>query len=383
MILQPGGTIGVLGGGQLGRMTSLAAHAMGYHVHIFEPSPNCPAGQVSEQEFNASYEDPLALDTFARSVDVVTLEFENIPAEVPRKLRDIVPMHPKWEILHICQNREREKAFLKNKGYPHAPFAVVNSEEDLFGALKNLGCPSVLKTASFGYDGKGQTKITTPGESTAAWKNLGAPSGVLEAWIPFSLELSVICARNEKGECQTFPAAENIHTNHILDLSIVPARIEPKKLQEARELATAIAEDLGVIGLLAVEMFLTEDGKLLINELAPRSHNSGHYTLDACLTSQFEQHVRAVCGLPLGDPRLSSPVVMLNLLGDLWKGGHEDAPDWQLILDNPLAKLHLYGKQKARPGRKMGHVNVVADTVDEAFQAANLIKEKLLATAEN
>lgn len=373
MILPPS-TIGVLGGGQLGRMIGIAARRLGYGFHVFEPGAGCPAGQVADWETNAPYSDLNALTAFARSVDVITFEFENIPADVLQHVARSAPIFPDWTVLHTCQNREREKNFLKSCGYPHAPFAVVDSAESLARAVETIGRPSVLKTADFGYDGKGQAKITADTPTDQAWAGLGAPRGVLEGWIDYTCELSVVCARTRNGEIQTFPVSENIHTNHILDFSIVPARIDPRIQAEATTLAAAIAEDLKVVGLIAVEMFLDRSGKLVVNEMAPRPHNSGHYTFDACTTSQFEQQVRAVCALPLGSPELLRPVVMVNLLGDLWKDGH---PQWDRVLSHPAAKLHLYGKKEARPGRKMGHFCVLGDTIDQAFHDAAALQKQL------
>jgi len=366
-IIQPGSTVGILGGGQLGRMFAIAARRMGYRVHTFEPQPDSPAGQVSDLEVVASYEDLDAVRKFARGVSALSFEFENIPHDAIAAAAEICPVRPQASVLHTCQNREREKRFLEKHGFPCAPFAIVDSADTLAAALQNIGTPSVLKTADFGYDGKGQLKITTPQDPEALWKTFAAPRAVLECWIPFEAELSVIVARGLDGKTETFPASENIHTNHILDLSIVPARFPQAVLDEADALARAIARELDVTGLLAVEMFLTKSGKLLINELAPRPHNSGHFSFDACVTSQFEQQLRAVCGLPLGSTKLLSPVVMLNLLGDLWSAGE---PDWPALLANPTAKLHLYGKSNPRPGRKMGHVCFL-DDIPEALARAN------------
>ncbi len=356
--------MGILGGGQLGRMLAIAARRMGYRVHAYEPQPDCPAGQICDVEVNAPYTDSASLRAFAEGVDVISFEFENIPRSAVEAVASLRPVRPRGEVLHICQNREREKTFLQANGFPCAPFRVVDSGEALRMALAEIGTPAVLKTADFGYDGKGQLKIMCEVDEEAIWKQFGAPRGVLERWIPFQAELSVVCARGLDGAIAAFPVSENIHTNHILDLSIVPARFSPAILDKAESLASEIARRLDVIGLLAVEFFLTSNGELLVNELAPRPHNSGHFTFDACVTSQFEQQLRAVCGLPLGSPELLRPVVMWNILGDLWKNG---APDWSTVLKNPKAKLHLYGKSEARPGRKMGHVCVMAETVEEAL----------------
>jgi 5-(carboxyamino)imidazole ribonucleotide synthase len=373
-VIPPGSTVGLLGGGQLGRMFALAARRMGYRVHTYEPSPDSPAGQISDREFNGSYADWDLLETFVQSVDVVTFEFENIPAEVVDRISRSKPVHPRSEVLHICQNREREKNFLRTHHYPHAPFAVISNQAELESALGSIGPPAVLKSADFGYDGKGQQKME-PGDRLD-YASTAASRSVLEKWISFDRELSVICARDSKGRVSVFPAAENVHTRQILDYSIVPARIDPAIQSLAQSMARNIAGDLDVVGLIAVEFFLTRDNELMVNELAPRPHNSGHYTVDACLTSQFEQQLRAVCGLPFGSPDLLRPIVMVNLLGDLWKAGEQ--PDWRPILKNPYAKLHLYGKLEGRPGRKMGHFCVIRETVEQALAEALQIKEELV-----
>ena len=373
MVIPPGSTVGLLGGGQLGRMFALAARRMGYRVHTYEPSPDSPAGQISDREFNGSYADWDLLETFVQSVDVVTFEFENIPAEVVDRISRSKPVHPRSEVLHICQNREREKSFLRTHHYPHAPFAVISNQAELEAALGSVGAPAVLKSADFGYDGKGQQKID-PGDQLD-YAGTAASRSVLEKWISFDRELSIICARDSKGRVSVFPAAENVHTHQILDYSIVPARIDLATQSLAQSMARNIADDLDVVGLIAVEFFLTRDNELMVNELAPRPHNSGHYTVDACLTSQFEQQLRAVCGLPFGSPDLLRPIVMVNLLGDLWKAGEQ--PDWRPILKDPYAKLHLYGKLEGRPGRKMGHFCVIRETVEQALAEALQIKEEL------
>lgn len=354
-------------------MFGIASRRMGYRVHAFEPAPDSPAGQISDVEINAPFSDAAALAQFAEGVDVISFEFENIPLAAINEVARIRPLHPRGEVLHICQNREREKNFLRQNGFPHAPFAVIDSAEGLAEALKTIGVPSVLKTADFGYDGKGQIKLTGDVDPVAVWSQFNAPRGVLEQWIPFQAELSVVVARGQDGAAVAFPPSENVHKHHILDLSIVPARFPESVCEEARKLAESIVTALDVVGLLAVEFFLTADGRLLVNELAPRPHNSGHFTFDACVTSQFEQQLRAVCGQPLGSPELLAPVVMWNLLGHLWKDGE---PDWSAILAEPRAKLHLYGKAEARPGRKMGHVCVLAD-VPEALEIIARLKKQL------
>jgi 5-(carboxyamino)imidazole ribonucleotide synthase len=372
-VIPPGSTIGLLGGGQLGRMFGIAARRMGYRVHTFEPSPDSPAGQISDREFNGAYTDWDLLETFVQSVDVVTFEFENIPAEVVDRISQSRPVHPRFEVLHICQNRIREKNFLRTHHYPHVPFVIVSNQAEFDAALASIGAPAVLKSADFGYDGKGQQKIDTGDRRD--YVRLAQGQAILEKWIDFELELSVICARDAQGNSCVFPASENLHTRHILDYSIAPARIDPQVQRDAQALAESIAHELDVVGLIAVEFFLTRDNDLIVNELAPRPHNSGHYTFDACLTSQFEQQLRAVCGLPFGSPKLFSPVVMVNLLGDLWRTGVP--PDWRPILSDPYAKFHLYGKLEGRPGRKMGHFCVLRETLDEALDAALRIRQEL------
>jgi 5-(carboxyamino)imidazole ribonucleotide synthase len=373
MIIPPGSTVGLLGGGQLGRMFAIAARRLGYRVHTFEPSPDSPAGQISDREFTGAYTDESLINEFVSSVDVVTFEFENIPAEVVNRISRLKPVHPRSEVLHICQNREREKQFLKRHGYPLAPFEIVTNQAELESNLETIGAPSVLKMADFGYDGKGQLKISK--NDRPNFSDFGNRRAVLEKWIEFDRELSVVCARNAAGRTVSFPVSENVHTNHILDYSIVPARLDSTIQELAQTIAENIAHDLNVVGLIAVEFFLTRDNSLMVNELAPRPHNSGHYTFDACITSQFEQQLRAVCALPFGAADLLSPVVMVNLLGDLWVEGRP--PNWNPVLANPFAKLHLYGKSEGRPGRKMGHYCVLHPDLDLALSEAIEIKAAL------
>lgn len=371
MIL-PGKTIGVLGGGQLGRMFAQAAQTLGYRIHIFEPQAKCPAGAVANLEVNASYDDAAALLEFARGVDVVTYEFENIPAAALEVIAPIVPLHPRAEVLHTTQNRQREKAWLRANGFPHVAYAEA-LDGDIAPAVAQVGLPCVVKTADFGYDGKGQMKLATPADLEQAVAIFRGRRCVVEAWCEFTCELSVIVARSSTGETKALPVAENIHTHHILDFSLVPARVPTATAHAAETLAMQIAEKLGVIGLLAVELFLTTRGELVVNELAPRPHNSGHWSLDGGETSQFEQHVRAVCGLPLGAVGVREPTVMVNILGDAWKwadGKVVGEPNWAAILAAPKAKLHLYGKAEPRPGRKMGHFTVRAADIEIALAAA-------------
>lgn len=361
----PGQTVGILGGGQLGRMFAIAARRMGYRVHSFDPTSDCPAGQVADVEVNAPYDDTEAALHFAPRVDVVTFEFENIPAETLQAIAGIKPVFPSPEVLHICRHRLREKTFLRQHGFPVAAHRPVNHAEELRLALGEVGSPAILKTADFGYDGKGQVRLERPDQAEDAFQKMGRPLGVLEALVPFEKEISVICARTRQGDLRCFPPAENVHHRHILDLSTVPADISPTTRDRAFQLAAAVTEALNVVGLLAVELFVLPDGDLVVNELAPRPHNSGHYTFDACVTSQFEQQLRAVCGLPLGDDTLLRPAAMANLLGDLWDGGE---PNWPAALKHPGVKLHLYGKRQPRPGRKMGHLTALAETPAAARQ---------------
>ncbi|HNC23003.1 MAG TPA: 5-(carboxyamino)imidazole ribonucleotide synthase [Opitutaceae bacterium] len=373
MIL-PGKTIGVLGGGQLGRMLAQAATRMGYRVHVFEPQPHCPAGAVAHREVNAAYEDVAALSAFARECDVVTYEFENVPAGPLKQIAELTQLLPHWSVLETAQNRSREKRWLREQGIPHAPFVEVPPGGDLVGAIKSIGVPCVAKTASFGYDGKGQVKVRTETDVMSAQVMFRGLPAVVEQFIPFACEVSAVVARSADGEIRVFPVAENIHTNHILDFSIVPARVPAEVIARTEVLARRIATAIGLVGVMGVECFVKQDGEVLVNELAPRTHNSGHYTMDACATSQFEQQVRAICGLPLGDPTLISPAVMVNILGDAWESGE---PKWDQLLAEPSARLHLYGKAEARPGRKMGHFTVLARDAETALAKARELKERL------
>jgi 5-(carboxyamino)imidazole ribonucleotide synthase len=379
-MIQPGKTIGVLGGGQLGRMFAHAAERLGYRVHIYEPMADGPAGEVSAREVNQSYTNVEALTAFVRDCDVVTYEFENIPVEPLWKIENLVPLHPHWSVLETCQNRMREKTWLRKNGFPHVPFAEVEAGDDLAAAIRRVGLPCVVKTADFGYDGKGQIKVSDEASLAKAVAAFARQRCVIEKFIDFKCELSVLVARGSTGEVKVFPVAENIHTRHILDFSIVPARVSDAVRTEAEKLGLAIVEKLNVVGLLAIELFLTDRGEILVNELAPRPHNSGHWSLDACATSQFEQHVRAVCGLPLGDVSILSPSVMVNILGDAWKWRGEELvgdANWAAILAHPRAKLHLYGKKEPRLGRKMGHFTVTAATADAALDLARELKARL------
>ena len=349
-IVPPGGTIGIIGGGQLGRMTALAAARLGYRCHIFCPEADSPAAQVSAAQTVAAYDDREALAHFASAVDVVTFEFENIPAESVRILADRVPVRPNWRVLETAQDRVVEKTFFNSIGIATAPWRDVPERAALDSAVTALGRPCVLKTTRFGYDGKGQTRIDPNTNLDDAWAAIGGAPAVLEGFVVFEREVSVIAARGLDGSIACFDVVENRHKHHILDVTIAPAPVSAALASAAAEIGRRAAESLDLVGLLAVEMFVTQDGRLLVNEMAPRPHNSGHWTMDACVTDQFEQFVRAVCGLPLGKPDRHSDAVMTNLIGD-------DVEQIPALLQEPGARLHLYGKAEARPGRKMGHVN--------------------------
>ncbi len=350
--IPPGSVIGIVGGGQLGRMLATAAAELGYKVHIYSPEQGSPASQAAWRTTTAPYDDEDALAHFANSVNVVTFEFENIPHASLAVLEKHVPVHPSPELLKISQNRLREKNFINAQDIPTANYHRVTSAEELERAIMKLGTPSILKTTELGYDGKGQVSINSPTEAEAAWKKLDQAECVLEQKIDFTMEFSVIVARGANGQQACYVPVHNIHKNHILDRTIAPAPFSKELVQEARHIALTLAEAAKLQGLLAVEMFLTRDNKILVNELAPRPHNSGHWTMDGCITSQFEQCIRAVCGLPLGSTERLCEVEMKNLIG-------EDVNQWEEYLKQPHAKVHLYGKKEARPGRKMGHVNLL------------------------
>jgi 5-(carboxyamino)imidazole ribonucleotide synthase len=366
MIL-PGATLGVLGGGQLGRMFTVAALTMGYRVIVLDPDTHSPAGMIASEHICADYRDAAALERMSRECAAVTTEFENVHAESLRILAKHCIVRPSGNAVAIVQDRALEKSFLRDNGFATAPFSIVRTAADVDVALGTTGFPALLKISRFGYDGKGQMKVGSADEAKAAFAAMGSEVCVMEGFLPLAAELSVVLARDHAGVTACFPAAENQHRNGILDVSMVPARVSEKIANQARDMATGIADKLDYCGVMAVEFFLLQEDRIVVNEIAPRPHNSGHYTLDACLTNQFEQQVRALCGMPLGDPRLFSPVVMVNLLGDVWR---DDQPDWATILRHPNIKLHLYGKLAARPGRKMGHFNCVAPTLDAALRLA-------------
>ncbi len=375
-VIIPGSTIGVLGSGQLGRMFAIAARRMGYRVHTFSPATDTPTGQVADVEITAPYEDLDAVRKFAHNVNVVTFEFENVPSDTVSAAAEIVPVRPGGEVLHITQHRLREKTYLRRHKFPVTRFKAITSLLDLQIGLKELGCPAVLKTAGFGYDGKGQLKLESVSEAATVWAKAGRQELILEALVDFALELSVVAARGSDGSFVHWGVVENEHHRHILDCSIAPARVSQAVADEAVAITKTVLEKLGVVGVLCVEFFLTRAGKLLINELAPRPHNSGHFTFDASVTSQFEQQLRAVCGLPLGSTALLKPAAMANLLGDLWASGE---PDWAAACALPDVKLHLYGKAGPQPGRKMGHLTALAETPDEALELVRKARAELTA----
>ncbi len=374
MIL-PGATLGILGGGQLGRMFVVAARSMGYAVVVLDPDADCPAAQLANRHIQAGYADQHALNQLARACAAITTEFENVPASSLDYLAGMCPVRPAASALAVTQDRIREKNFLKLHGFDTAPFAAVEQRQALDEALQQMAAPAILKTSRAGYDGKGQRRVRNLAEAETAFDKLGGTPCVLEACIAIQTEISVLIARAVDGCVVAYPPSENGHREGILDVSIVPARISAGIGARATQIAMRIAELLDYCGVMAVEFFISEDGDLLVNEIAPRPHNSGHYTLDACRTSQFEQQVRTLCGLPPGDAGLLGPAVMVNLLGDLWHAGQ--APSWEQVLRHPRAKLHLYGKREARPGRKMGHYTVLGDSMEEALSLALAIQDAL------
>ncbi len=376
----PPATLGMLGGGQLGRFFVAAAHEMGYKVWVLDPDPNSPAGRIADFHLVAAYDDFAALDRLAAECAGVTTEFENVPAATLDYLAKFLPVHPAAAAVAVCQNRIEEKGFLARNGLPHGPYAAIRSEDDLRNANAGL-FPAVLKVARFGYDGKGQARVADRDEALAAFRQFKGEACVLEKMLALDYEVSVVLARDERGAVRCFPTVENRHRNGILDVSIAPARGSACLRDDAQEIAERIAGHLGYVGTLGVEFFVCR-GELFVNEMAPRPHNSGHHTMDACVTSQYEQQVRALCGLPLGEPRQHSAAVMVNLLGELWyEGGHADGayrePDWSVLHGVPGLRLHLYGKHHARPGRKMGHFVVIGDKPDEVLERALKAREAI------
>ena len=377
MIL-PGATLGMLGGGQLGRMFTVAARTMGYEVIVLDPDPDSPAGELATDHVCADFRDATALEYLANTCDAVSTEFENVPAAALEALASRCVVRPGARAVAITQDRIHEKTFLRDNGFPTARFAVIRDAEDLAAGIAAVGAPALLKVARFGYDGKGQARVANLDEARAAWESMRHEPCVLESLVALDTEVSVVLARGIDGAIAAYPVGENTHVEGILNTTVVPARVNEALAREAETIARRIAVGLDYVGVMAVEFFVRR-GRVLVNEIAPRPHNSGHYTLDAAVTTQFEQQVRALCGLPLGDTRLLSPVVMVNLLGELWRDGHP--PPWDALLLHPNAKLHLYGKREARRGRKMGHYNVIAASLTDALATAEEIKRRLAAAA--
>jgi len=373
-VIVPDSILGVLGGGQLGRMFTIAARSMGYRVWVLDPDPHSPAGAMADRHIEAGYRDQPALTEMGANCAAVTTEFENVPAETLEFLEARVPVRPGSAAVAIARDRIREKTFIREQGLATARFFAIQQRDELEQACAQLGMPALLKTAQLGYDGKGQVPVNSLGAARQGFAQLKETPCVLEQRVELALELSVILARSATGETAAYPVGENVHVNGILDTTFVPARVPPAIAKQATGMAQALADAMDYCGVLAVEFFLTRGGELLINEMAPRPHNSGHYTVDACLTSQFEQQVRTLCGLPPGATTLLSPVVMVNILGDLWEPG---TPPWEQLLGHPQAKLHLYGKRHARPGRKMGHYNCLSADLDTAIAVAEEIRSAL------
>jgi 5-(carboxyamino)imidazole ribonucleotide synthase len=373
-VIVPDAILGVLGGGQLGRMFCVAARTMGYRVWVLDPDPDSPAGALANRPLRADYDDEAALNEMREHCAAVTTEFENVPAEALEFLECRVPVRPSSRAVAIARDRILEKSFIREQGLPTAAFFPIQAAADLQPACDALKLPALLKTAQLGYDGKGQVAVNGLEDARQGFRELGQAPCVLEERVDLAVEVSVILARSVAGETAVYPVGENVHVGGILDTTRVPARITDDVAAQASDMAVRLAASMDYCGVLAVEFFLTTDGGLLINEMAPRPHNSGHYTLDATVTSQFEQQVRTLCGLPPGSTRLLSPVVMVNLLGDVWSNG---TPAWDRLLANPQAKLHLYGKQEARAGRKMGHYNCLAEDAQRAMDLAELIRAQL------
>ncbi len=358
----PDATLGVLGSGQLGRMFAIAARRLGYRIHVYSPDSSSPTGQVADLEFSAPYDDLDSLSEFARSVDVVTFEFENVPSAVTDCIERSAPVRPSGHVLGIAQNRLVEKSTLQKLGLPVPDFFGAHSASELKDAVTRLGAPCVTKTSTSGYDGKGQSIIRAADDSSSVWQQLNTSEAIVEEFVPFECEVSVIGVRNSQGQFTHYGPFRNAHANHILDVTVSPAGLRDSTENAAVEIARTVLEQLDVVGVLCVEMFVTTDGQILINELAPRPHNSGHLTIDAHKCSQFEQQVRSICGLPIGSSEQVAPAAMANLLGDLWN----PLPNWSQLLERPGIQLHLYGKSAARPGRKMGHITVLDETTELA-----------------
>jgi 5-(carboxyamino)imidazole ribonucleotide synthase len=376
-VIPPGSALGLLGGGQLGRMFTQAAQRLGYEVVVLDPDPQSPAGQIAALHIQAAYADEPALTELGRRVRAVTTEFENVPASALAFLRLMCPVRPGPEAVSLTQDRIAEKIFAREQGLMTAPFHAVFSDADLVPAFETIGSPAILKTSRLGYDGKGQASVDSLESLTAAFEQFGKQPSILERRLPLDIETSVVLTRAEDGQVVTFPVAENRHVNGILDTTVVPARISPVMAEQARQAASKLAKAMKYVGTMAVEFFVVDGTELLVNEMAPRPHNSGHYTLDACLTDQFEQQVRALVQLPLGDTALHSSAAMVNLLGDLWIHGE---PRWDRALSDPAVKLHLYGKKEPRVGRKMGHLTALGAGPADALTAALAARARLTMT---
>lgn len=373
MIL-PGTTIGVLGGGQLGRMFTVAARTMGYRVIVLDPDASSPAGSIADEHLQADYQDTKTLEYMGKTCAAITSEWENVPASTLKDLAQHCPVRPGDDAVAIARDRIKEKSFIRDLGVATAPFFPITKEGELGNAIAQLQLPALLKTATMGYDGKGQVTVTSLEDAISGFRELGNVACVLEEKVALKQELSVVLARGTNGDMEVYPVGENVHVNGILHTTLAPGRVAPAVAEHAVGMARRVADELQYVGVLAVEFFFTQAGELLINEMAPRPHNSGHYTQDACVTSQFEQQVRALCELPLGSTRLLSPVTMINLLGDLWE---DTPPDWSQVFKQTEASLHLYGKSEARAGRKMGHINVLSETPDAALDNASRLFKKL------
>lgn len=378
-VLLPGATIGVLGGGQLGRMMAVTARQMGYRIVVLDPSARCPTAQVSDGVVVGALDDLDAARHLARQVDVITLDTEHVPADHLAELETLAPVRPAASVLRTIQDRLVQKQFLDGLGLPQAAWAPAGDAAELDAGLARLGAPAILKVRRAGYDGKGQVRIEPADDAHAQLARLRGEPAVLEQVVDFRREISVVLARGADGVTAIYPIAENRHRRHILHVTRAPAPMPAAARARAEAIATTIADALGHVGVMAVELFELADGRLLVNEIAPRTHNSGHYTYGACATSQFEQHVRAICGLPLGDPRALTGAVMLNLIGDLWAVPGRAAPPWQHVLDVPNARLHLYGKDAPAPGRKMGHVVLLDDDTERALAAAEAMHSRMAA----
>jgi 5-(carboxyamino)imidazole ribonucleotide synthase len=377
-VILPGATVGVVGGGQLGRMFTLRARSMGYRVVVLDPDAASPAGAVADRHIRGGYTDESALDQLASACRAVTTEFENVPAATLERLAALTVVRPPVSAVAIAQDRIAEKSFLRDQGFATAPFRAVHDDRELNDALSAVRLPALLKTSRLGYDGKGQLLVTDAASGATAFERLGRVACVLEERLTLETELSVVLARAGRGDVAAFPVGENRHRDGILETTVVPARVAARLAEDARDLAIRVAECMAYTGVLGVELFVANGGKLFVNEMAPRPHNSGHYTMDACTVDQFEQQLRALCDLPLGKPRLLSPVTMINLLGELWQAGE---PRWAEALGLPGVRLHLYGKAEPRPGRKMGHLNCLAESPELAFELAHRARSALAPAA--